>query len=479
MSRVCSLIASFLFTLQPWSLTGAAEPPPNILLILTDDQGWSQNAEVMDTRVAESKSAYLETPNITRLMKDGMRFTSGYSPAPLCTPTRRSIQCGTTTARSGTEFPSPKWIPAEHLTIPKALKAVNPDYRCAHFGKWGEQMISTPEECGYDLSDGMTGNNTGGMPSTLGVKNGDHQEGPPHFIDDTDPKRTRTMTTRAKAFMKAQVKDGKPFYLQTSYYAQHLSVVCTQEGLAKYQAKGAPDRGYTQAWAAMMEELDAGIGELLATIDALCIADNTYVVFTADNGGRGTIPGGDGARLPTNHPLTGAKHDLFEGGIRVPFIVRGPGVQPGSSSHVPVAGYDFLPTFQQLAGGRTKALTPEIDGVSFARLLRNPDAELTRTHNALIFHRPGKLMSAVRQGDDKLVVIWQGNGAPRSKSLYDVGSDPREIPERDRATNEPEKVEALFALLTQHLDEVDAERPQLSKMKLKKKAKGKKNEPVK
>lgn len=447
----------------------AADAPPNIVLILTDDQGWSQNAMTMDDRVPESMSSYLETPHIAKLMKGGMRFTSGYSPAPLCTPTRRSIQCGTTTARSGTEFPSPKWIPADHLTIPKALKGANPDYRCAHFGKWGEQMISTPEECGYDLSDGMTGNNTGGMPSTLGVK-GSHNDGPPHFIDNEDPKRTKTMTARAKAFMEAQVKDGKPFYVQTSYYAQHLSVVCTEEGLAKYEAKGTPDRGYTQAWAAMMEELDEGVGDLLATIEELGISDSTYVVFTADNGGRGTVPGGDSDRLPPNHPLTGAKHDLFEGGIRVPFIVRGPGVEPGSACHVPVAGYDFLPTFQQLAGGKKKALTPEVDGVSFARLLKNPSAELQRTHGALIFHRPSKLMSAVRQGDDKLVVLWQGNGAVRSKSLYNVGTDPREIPERDRAAAEPEKVEALFAILSQHLDAVDAERPQLSKAKLKKKA---------
>lgn len=471
MFRSLCTLPLLLSVFQSLSFSQTAETPPNILLILTDDQGWSQNAEAMDLRVADSKSGYLETPKIAKLMKDGMRFTSGYSPAPLCTPTRRSIQCGTTTARSGTEFPSPKWIPAEHLTIPKALKAANADYRCAHFGKWGEQMISTPEECGYDLSDGMTGNITGGMPSSLGVKGGDHNEGPPHFIDNEDPKRTRTMTARARAFMEAQVKDGKPFYVQTSYYAQHLSVVCTEAGLAKYQAKGTPDRGYTHAWAAMMEELDAGVGELLATIEALGIADNTYVVFTADNGGRGTLPGGDANRMPPNHPLTGAKHDLFEGGIRVPFIVRGPGVKPGSASHVPVAGYDFLPTFQQLAGGRKKALTPEVDGVSFARLLRNPDAELPRTHDALIFHRPGKLMSAVRQGDDKLVVIWQGNGVAKSKSLYDVGSDPREIPERDRAAQEPEKVEALFTILSRHLDEVDAERPQLSKAKLKKKGK--------
>jgi arylsulfatase A-like enzyme len=463
-SRPLSLCtaAAFLAT-----ATFAADAPPNLLLILTDDHGWSQNSSAMDDRVPESRSAYLETPHIASLMADGIRFTSGYSPAPLCTPTRRSIQCGTTAARSGTEFASPNWIPADHLTIPKALKSVSADYRCAHFGKWGERMISTPEECGYDTSDGMTGNNTGGMPRTLGIQSGDHNEGPPHFIDNDDPKRTPTVTDHAKAFMQAQVADGKPFYVQTSYYAQHLSVVCTEEGLAKYRAKGTPDRVYTQAWAAMMEELDAGIGELLATIQDLGIADNTYVFFTTDNGGRGTVPGGDESRQPTNHPLSGAKHSLLEGGIRVPFIVRGPGIRAGSVSHVPVAGYDFLPTFHQLAGGKRKGLTSEVDGVSFARLFKNPMAELKRPQGALLFHRPRRLMSAVRQGSDKLFVTWKPTGGVDAMALHDVGRDPRETEERDRSANEPERTQELFKILSMHLDAVDAERPKPAKRKRK------------
>lgn len=233
----------------------------------------------MDPEVKASKSDYLEAPNMARMMNQGRRFTSGYSPAPLCTPTRRAILCGTTAARSGSEFASPSWIPSDHLTIPKALKAANPDYRAAHFGKWGEQMISTPEACGYDLSDGMTGNMTGGMPKSLGIASGSHTEGPPHFIDNEDPKRTLSVTGKAIDFMKAQVKAKKPFYVQVSYYAQHLSVVTRESLLKKYRKKGTPDRGYTQAWAAMMEELDNGVGQLLDTLEQLDINDNTYVFF--------------------------------------------------------------------------------------------------------------------------------------------------------------------------------------------------------
>ena len=172
-----TIILAFLFSAGMASGESRPAKSPNIVLILTDDQGWSQVSQVIDPRVSTSVSRYLETPNMNRLASEGVRFTSGYSPAPLCTPTRRSILCGATTARCGSEFRS-KWVPAEHTTIPKALKMANPDYRCAHFGKWGEQMISTPEQCGYDISDGMTGNNTGGMPASLTVPRGDSSAAP-------------------------------------------------------------------------------------------------------------------------------------------------------------------------------------------------------------------------------------------------------------------------------------------------------------
>ena len=432
----------------------AAEGPPNLVLILTDDQGWSQVSEPMDPRIPESRSAYLETPSIARLAREGMRMTSGYSPAPLCTPTRRCILCGTSAARSGSEFKS-RWVPAEHMTIPRALKQAHPDYRCAHFGKWGEEMISSPQQCGYDVSDGMTGNVTGGMPKSLGIASGRHEDGPPHFIDNEDPKRTRSLTDRAIAFMHEQVDAKRPFYVQVSYYAVHLSVVCREETLAKYQRKGLPDRGYTQAWAAMMEELDAGVGRLLAALDELEIRDNTFVLFTADNGGRGTVPGG--SPRPTNAPLTGAKHSLYEGGIRVPLLVRGPGIPPGSVCHTPVAGYDFLPTFYELAGGKAR-LTDDIDGVSFRSLLADPPADsIDRPQKALFFHRPRRRFSAIRQDDYKLMLFWNADGTVERRELYRLDSDPREEG-RDIAEQQPATAGELEDLLLDYLKSVDAER---------------------
>ncbi len=459
----------------------AAKASPNIVLILTDDQGWSQVSEAMDPRIPDSRSTYLETPNMTRLAREGMRFTSGYSPAPLCTPTRRSILCGTSAARSGTEFKS-KWVPAAHMTIPKALKKANPDYRCAHFGKWGENMISTPEQCGYDASDGMTGNGTGGMPRTLGVKSGSHTDGPAHFIDNDDPKRTRTVTDHAIGFMREQANAKRPFYVQVSYYAVHLSVVCREQTLKKYQQKGKPDRGYTHAWAAMMQELDAGVGRLRTALGELDITENTYVFFTADNGGRGTVPGGSPSRMSTNYPLTGAKHSLYEGGIRVPFLVLGPDIPPGSVCHTPVVGYDFLPTFYDLAAGRLaagrgaggrSALTDEIDGVSIRPLLSNPaEAKFGRPHLALFFHRPGRRFSAIRQGDHKLMLFWTANGTIRSRELYQFDPNPQEE-KRDIADKEAHKANQLQATLLAHLKSVGAERPTDIPRKRKRKAKDK------
>lgn len=409
----------------------------------------------MDPQVPEARSDYLETPNMARLMAEGMRFTSGYSPAPLCTPTRRSILCGTTAARSGSEFKS-SWVPASHLTIPNALKAVHSRYRCAHFGKWGEQMISTPEQCGYDLSDGMTGNATGGTPSSLGIKGG-HGDGPPHFVDNEDPKRTTSVTDEAIRFMTQESQANHPFFVQVSYYAVHLSVVARQETIDKYQAKGLPDRGYSPAWAAMMDELDSNLGRMLAAIDDLGIQQSTYVVFTSDNGGRETVPGGDSSRQATNYPLTGAKHSLFEGGIRVPLIVRGPGIKAGSVCTTPVAGYDLLPTFYDLAGGE-ESLAGEIDGTSICPLLLDPDGNLDRKHGALFFHRPGRRVSAVRQGDWKLVVQWDAESTVRSRQLYNVGADPREEG-REVAADKTSKAEAMEALLLQYLSTVSAEAP--------------------
>ena len=437
--------------------TSAAERRPNILLILSDDHGWSQLSQAMHPGVPEAQSSYLRTPNIDRIGRDGVRFSSGYSPAPLCTPTRRSILCGTTAARSGSEFAS-RWMPTDHMTIPKALKQADSSYRTAHFGKWGEQMNASPEQAGYDASDGLTGNNTGGMPRTLNrdKPNANHNNTPPFYTNQDDPKLTGHITDRSLAFMQESVRMNRPFFVQASYYAVHLSIVCREETLKRVQARGTPDRQYTPAFAAMLEEMDAGVGRLLDGIKELGIEGNTYVIFTADNGGRGTVPGYDPKRVPGNHPLTGQKHQLYEGGIRVPFVAKGPGLPAGQVCPVPVAGYDLLPTFYDLAGGK-KPLPAELDGVSLKPLfLRPTEATVRRAVDGLVFHRPANRVSAIRQGEYKLLVNWDRGGAVASRELYHFAPDPREEG-RDIAKKEPARADRLQAVLLGYLKTANAE----------------------
>ena len=451
-SKICVLLL-FPVALTRSTVNGA-EPPirPNFIFILTDDQGWSELSAPMDPAVPQAASDYLETPNLERMAKVGMRFQSGYSPAPLCTPTRRSIQCGMTPARQrGTEFRSTfDW--AGRFTLPKALKSVDPAYRCAHFGKYGEQIPVSPEEIGYDESDGFTGNKTGGCPQ-------DMTERGATLVTD-DPKLTDSMTGRAVDFIERQVRASHPFYVQLSYYAVHLQVQTRQAMLDKYRKKGQPDRAVTYGFAGMLEELDTGLGRILDAVDRLDIADNTYVIFTSDNGGRGTIPGADETLSPPNRPLAGAKHSLYEGGIRVPFLAIGPGIEPNSVCHVPVVGYDLLPTLYDLAGGRDP-LSDDIDGASFRSLLEKGDAgRVKRSLDALVFHRPlhkRDPQSAIRVGDWKLMILWKTRNRERQRLLFNLADDIGE--QNDLGKQMPEKADQLEAILIDYLQDVGAEKP--------------------
>ncbi|MCR9115334.1 MAG: sulfatase-like hydrolase/transferase [bacterium] len=442
---LCLLAALLSFT------TAIRAESPNIILILTDDQGWSQRSGLMDPENPKTGSSYLHTPSMDRIAEEGMRFTGGYSPAPLCTPTRRSILCGTSAARSGSEFVS-KWVPADHMTLPRALKQANPEYQCAHFGKWGEKMISSPEECGYDVSDGHTGNVTGGMADKMQ---------PAHIVKD--PKRTGSVTDRSIEFIRKQTKAGKPFYAQVSYYAVHLRTELLQSSLEKYQKKGAPDRAYSQGWAGMLEELDSGIGRLLDELDALGISENTYVVFTTDNGGRGAVPGGDPKSPAPNVPLSGAKHSLLEGGIRVPLMVRGPSIKAGSVCRVPVAGYDFLPTFYELAGGKSN-LSEELDGGSFVTLFSNSEAgSVKRPIDGLVFSRPRQRMAVIRDGKWKLLADVNAKREIQSARLFNVVEDIEE--EHDLFKTQAGKAKQLQARLQTYLETVVDPSPTVKRIK--------------
>ena len=329
------------------------------------------------------------------------------------------------------------------------LKQANPRYRTAHFGKWDARYDEvTPEEMGYDVSDGLTGNNTGGgrsnikWPMALG-----------------DPKLIFSLTERAGQFMEKQVESGHPFYLQVSHYAVHLGITYRQHTLGKYQALRPGDKHHIPEFSAMTEDLDTGIGILLDKINALGLRGSTYIIFLSDNGGRNSQPIGGAQRVPRNFPLRGGKGSMYEGGIRAPFVVAGPGVKKNSISRVPVTGMDILPTLADFAG-YPKKLPAALDGGSFKNVVLNGGmGEIKRNLPYLIFHQAAnrKAQSAIRAGNFKLVKTWKENRL----ELFDLSEDLSEA--NDLSEEMPKKTEELHDQLLTFLTKVDAETRQIRK----------------
>jgi arylsulfatase A len=429
---------------------------PNIILILADDLGWSCTSLGMDDADPESRSDYYETPRIDRMAKEGIRFTNGYAPAAICSPTRRSILLGQTPARLGDET-FPELVNAagkdKLLTLPRVLKAANPDYRTAHYGKWDLRADIFPEDMGYDESDGDTGNSNGNLMT------GNDDRWSDQFITN-DPKRMVTLTRRAVNFMERQVKGNHPFYLQVSHYATHVDIQTKESTLEKYNNKPPGTKHQTPGWAGMLEDLDTAVGEILDAVDKLGIAGNTYVIFMSDNGAVELIPpvpSSEKLNHPDsfsgpmrNFPLRGGKWTLYEGGIRVPFIIKGPGIQQGSTCRETITGWDLLPTFAELTG-HAGTLPASLDGGSFKKLLSDPAGKVTRANDFLVFHRyhDGYPHSAIIRGDFKLIRFWKSG----QNELYNLRSDKGE--RNDIASAEPGQTKELEQLLNDYLLEVN------------------------
>lgn len=467
MTRIYLGLALVLLCLLQGMVAYAEEADsPNFVFILVDDQGWTGTSVAMDKPGGSAKSDYFLTPNIERIATGGMRFSQGYAPSALCCPTRRSIQFGQMPIRHGDDEAFAKTYPVGNtrLTIPRALKALNPAYRAAHFGKWDLRTELTPEHLGYDESDGNTGNFEGSIGTRF-----DKEGKWDRYGVMKDPKRIYSITQRAVDFMERSVDAEQPFYLQISHYATHVDMQTTQASLDAAQSRKKGARHKTPAFAGMTNDMDKGIGKVLDTLERLEITNNTYVIYMADNGGVPWIPPNrlrnltppERLKEPSrNYPLRGGKWVLFEGGIRVPFMVSGPGITPGSFCDTPVVGWDLLPTFAALAGN-TAELTPDLDGESFAPLLK--DASLKSKRPAtFIFHRfnPGYPHSAIRQGRYKLVQFWTGLDAKSRTAwtpsivarsqLFDLEADPGET--KNLAEAMPERVEALRSLLQEELN---------------------------
>ena len=431
---------------------------PNIVLILADDLGW------MDLHCQGNN--LVDTPNLDRLAGEGMRFTDAYAAAPVCTPTRAAIMTGQSPARLGITNHAPghpggfappgaavgeadnaKYLPLKHVTIAERLKAAG--YATGFIGKWhlscrrghrGRPPLEAglrPEHQGFD-------SNVGGCD----------YGGPPSYFD---PYRNPTITDRrAGEYLPERLADesiafmtahrDRPFFLALWNYAVHYPRQAPDDLLAKYSKRKG--RGIKiQAYAAMIEGLDRALGRVFKALDALNLADKTLLVFTSDNGSL------DG----DNRPLRGVKGYLYEGGIRVPWIVRWPGkVEPGTTCTTPILSTDLYPTMLQAAG-----LAPEtgkvLDGESIVPLLRQTgglqrDAIAWHYPN-YAFHKENRLGSAIREGRFKLIKHYDDN----SVELYDLGED---IGERnDLAGSLPAKARRMRERLERWLGESGARMP--------------------
>lgn len=439
---------------------------PNFVLIHIDDLGW--------TDLACFGSRYYETPNIDRLASQGMRFSNAYAACAVCSPTRAALMTGRYPARvgitdwirarfQGGKIPGPGeklpeyvgnkrkkllcprnpfWMELSEVTIAEALKSAG--YVSCHIGKWhlgAEEWY--PEKQGFDFNIG--GCDFGQPPSYFDPYQRKGQGG----IPTLKPRRKGEYLTdregdEAVRFIKEH--RDRPFFLYMAHYAVHTPIQAKQDLIAKYKAK-TPTNQKNPTYAAMVQSVDQAVGKIMAALDELKLTERTMVIFTSDNGG---LLG------PThNAPLRAGKGYPYEGGIRVPLIVRWPGaVNAGSACDAPVISVDYFPTICQAARVNLPA-DRAIDGESLAPLLRQTGALKRR---AIFWHFPhyrGGIVpySIIRAGDWKLIKRYEGT----TFELFNLKNDLSE--KNDLAQQMPEKVKELDAKLTAWLKATGAKLP--------------------
>lgn len=443
----------------------ATARPLNVVFILADDLG------------AQDLACYgadlHETPRLDQLAREGVRFTQAYAMS-VCTPTRASIITGQHAARlhlttwresalSPTRdkplLPPPAIgdVPASEPNLAQLLKAAG--YVTLHVGKWhlGDAARS-PEALGFDINIGGT---HWGAPATFfhpfSGASGSAREFryvPGLGLGKPGDYLTDRLTDEALKLIDAA--GDRPFFLNLWHHSPHTPIEARREHIEHYQRKLKPGLRHQNAtYAAMVHSLDENVGRVLDHLHKRGLADHTLVIFVSDNGGytnpwRGQVP-------TDNWPLRSGKGSLYEGGIRVPLIVRLPGVTPkGATCNTPVTCADFLPTILELCndfGGAKVSISSALDGVSFAALLKQPQARLPREE--LFFHYPHYYfnttpVSAVRSGDWKLLEYFEDNRV----ELYNLREDPGEA--HDLAAKNPDQAAKLRVRLHTWWKEADA-----------------------
>ena len=369
---------------------------PNFIFILADDQGWNGTSVRMIENNDLSKSDFYETPNIERIANNGIVFSNAYASAPVCAPSRYSIQFGQTPARlkmirvgMNTEHINHR----EKISIPKELKKINSNYKTAHFGKWG--MDSTPEAVGYDVSDGATKNVDGVFNYNSNKLQWSNNEA-------DDPKKIFSITQRAINFIEENNKKNKPFFLQISHYAIHSDILARGTSYKKFNSKKTGKIHDNLGLAAMTFDLDESIGLILDKLEELNL-ENTYLIYSSDNGSVPIITPRKYYEESYNYPLSRGKWDATEGGIRVPFIVMGPGIKKTRYSETPVSFSDLLPTIIDIAGNK-RLKNNELDGGSFKDILNQQNKTVKRKTEGIVFHVPYENKIALERAHSAIII---------------------------------------------------------------------------
>ena len=439
------------------AISRAAEKrAPNVIFFLIDDWGWTDGGTF--------GSKLYETPNIDRLASQGMKFTQAYAACTVCSPTRAAVLTGKYPARlhitdwiAGHKRPHaklkiPDWtlqLPLEEKTIAEELKARG--YATALFGKWhlgNEEFF--PEKQGFDLNVG--GCHMGSPGSYF----------PPYRIPTIKDERpgehlSDRLTRDALTFI--ETNRTRPFYIYFPHYAVHTPLGGKPEVVAKYEKKIASGKYHqtNAVYAALVESVDDSVGAVMKKLAELKLDENTIIVLTGDNGGlSGTVNAQGWRPGPTrNDPLRLGKGSVYEGGTRVPLVVKWPGVtRAGSVSETPVISVDYFPTILEAVDG--KAPAGPTDGESLVAVLKG-GARLKR--DTLYWHyphyHPGSATpySAIREGDWKLIHFFEDDRV----ELYDLKNDVGE--KNDLAKTNAGKATALRAKLDRWRKEVGAQLP--------------------
>ncbi|RLD12563.1 MAG: N-acetylgalactosamine 6-sulfate sulfatase [Chlamydiae bacterium] len=445
---------------------------PNIIFILADDMGW------MDSTPYGSR--FYETPNIEKLAKMGMRFTSAYAANPLCSPTRASIITGQYPCRIGLTTPachvdtvrtntflqtsapptSKRLEPVtktrlqlEYYTTGEALKSVG--YATALFGKWhlGWKPFEPPNQ-GFDVNE--PGGSYPGPPSYFSpyhMERSGFKDGPKgEQIDER-------LTESAISFMKKNVKKDKPFFLNFWNFDVHAPYQGKEKLINKYEKKiEIDDAQNCPTMGSMIETLDNCVGEILDNVKKLGIENETIIIFFSDNGGNmyDTV---NGTTPTSNYPLRGGKATIYEGGTRVPMIVVWPGVvKPDTVSDVMISSVDFYPTILDMAGVKPKP-NQIIDGIDLVSFLKGKSKKV---HEEIFCHFPHTVSAtkniastSVRKGDWKLIKFYADNSDQTDRyELYNLKKDIGE--KNNLAKKYPEIVRKLDKLIVRHLKKTNA-----------------------